>query len=111
MKHPHTHLVTVTASSSNASSRGVRRSNKTETRRSPTPATHPGEPIGHCYRTLLETSSSAILLLSPESIILGWNRTAETVSGRIADEALSRSYGEGGILRLPQGTLEAPADD
>lgn len=111
MKHPHTHLVTVTASSSNASSRGVRRSNKTETRRSPKPATHPGEPIGHWYRTLLEASSSAILLLSPESIILGWNRAAETVSGWIADEALSRSNGEGGVLRLPQGTLEAPADD
>ena len=83
----------------------------TKTRSSPKPATHSGEPIGHCYRALLETSSSAILLLSPESIILGWNREAETVSVWIADEALTRSYVEGGVLRIPQGTLEAPADD
>jgi PAS domain S-box-containing protein len=40
----------------------------------------------------LETSSSAILLLSPESIILGWNRAAVTVSGWTADEALGHSY-------------------
>jgi PAS domain S-box-containing protein len=66
----------------------------TKTIRSPKPATHSGEPIDHCYRAVLETSSSAILLLSPESIILGWNRGAETVSGWMADEALGRSYVE-----------------
>ena len=92
MKHPRTSLVT--APSSPGTSRGVRKNNRINTLRSPTPATHPGEPIDHCYRALLETSSSAILLLSPESIILGWNRAAETVSGWIADEALGRSYVE-----------------
>ena len=102
MKHPRTHLVT--ASSSHAPSRSVRRSNKTETIGFPKPATHPGEPIDHRYRTLLETSSSAILLLSPESIILGWNRAAETVSGWIADEALGRSYVE---LCLPMKARES----
>jgi PAS domain S-box-containing protein len=66
----------------------------TKTIGSPKPATHSGEPIDHCYRAVLETSSSAILLLSPESIILGWNRGAETVSGWMADEALGRSYVE-----------------
>lgn len=77
MKHSRTHLVTA------ALAIGSRN-----------PATHPGEPIDHCYRALLETSSSAILLLSPESIILGWNRAAETVSGWMAGEALGRSYVE-----------------
>jgi PAS domain S-box-containing protein len=72
----------------------VSKNNRTETLCSPKPATHPGEPIDHCYRALLETSGSAILLLSPESIILGWNPAAETVSGWIADEALGRSYVE-----------------
>jgi PAS domain S-box-containing protein len=42
----------------------------------------------------MEASSSAILLLSPQSIILGWNRAAETVSGWRADEVLGRSYVE-----------------
>ena len=56
--------------------------------------THPGEPMGHCYRTLLKASNSAILFLSSESIILGWNRAAETSSGWIADEVLGRSYAE-----------------
>ena len=102
MKHPRTHLVT--ASSSHAPSQSVRRSNKTETIGFPKPATHPGEPIDHCYRALLETSSSAILLLSPESIILGWNRAAETVSGWIADDALGRSYVE---LCLPMEARES----
>lgn len=102
MKHPRTHLVT--ASSSHASSRGVSRHNRAETIRSSKPATHPGEPIDPCYRALLETSSSAILLLSPESIILGWNRVAETVSGWIADEALGRSYVE---LCLPMKVRES----
>lgn len=92
MKHPHIHLVT--ASSSHAPSRSVRRSNKTATIDSPKPATHPGESINPCYRALLETSSSVILLLSPESTVLQWNRAAETVSGWIADEALGRSYVE-----------------
>lgn len=71
---------------------------------SPKTAIHSGESIDHCYRTLLEASSSAILLLSPESIILGWNRAAETVSGWIADEALGRSYVE---LCLPIETRES----
>ena len=75
-----------------------------DTIRSPKPAPHAGEPIDHCYRALLETSSSAILLLSPESIILGWNRAAETVSGWIADEALGRSYVE---LCLPMEARES----
>ena len=92
MKHPRTHLVTV--SSSNAPRRGVSKNKMIKTIRSPKPATHPGGPIEHCYRALLETSGSAILLLSPESIILRWNRSAETVSGWIADEALGRSYVE-----------------
>jgi PAS domain S-box-containing protein len=72
----------------------VRRSSATETIRSPKPALHSAEPIDLCYRALLETSSSAILLLSPESIILDWNRAAETVSGWIAGEVLGRSYVE-----------------
>jgi PAS domain S-box-containing protein len=55
------------------------------------PTTYQGEPIEHCYRALLETSSSPILLLSPESIILVWNHAAETVSGWIADEAVGRN--------------------
>jgi len=66
----------------------------TKTIGSPKPDAHSGEPIDHCYRTLLEVSSSAIILLAPESIILGWNRAAETVSGWIADEALGRNYVE-----------------
>ena len=70
------------------------RHNTTKTIGSLKPATHSGEPIDQCYRALLETSSSAILLLSPASIILGWNRGAETASGWIADEALGRSYVE-----------------
>ena len=103
MKHLRTHLVT--ASSSHAPSRGVsRNANRPRQYASPKPATHPGEPLDHCYRALLETSSSAILLLSPESIILGWNRAAETVSGWIADEALGRSYVE---LCLPMKARES----
>ena len=70
------------------------KNNRIETLCSPKPVPHAGEPIDHCYHALLETSSSAILLLSPESIILGWNRAAETVSGWIADETLGRSYVE-----------------
>jgi len=70
----------------------------------PNPTRHPEKPIDHCYRTLLETSSSAILLLSPESIVLGWNRAAETLSGWIADETLGRSYAE---LCLPTKVRES----
>jgi PAS domain S-box-containing protein len=71
--------------------------------RVPGPATLSSEPIDHCYRALLKTSSSAILLLSPESIILGWNRAAETLSGWMADAALGRSYAE---LCLPMEARE-----
>ena len=92
MKYLRTNLVTTP--SSRAPRRAVSKNNRTETLCSPKPATHPGEPIDHCYRAILETSGSAILILSPESIILGWNRAAETVSGWIADEALGRSYVE-----------------
>ncbi len=92
MKHPRNHLVA--ASPPNAPGRGLRRSSKIKSTGSSKPGTHPGEPIEHCYRALLETSSSPILLLSPESIILGWNRAAEVVSGWIADEALGRNYVE-----------------
>ena len=102
MKHPRTHLVT--APFSPIPRRGVSKNNKAETIRSSKPAPHPGESIDPCYRALLETSSSAILLLSPESIILGWNRAAETVSGWIADEALGRSYVE---LCLPMEARES----
>ena len=100
MKHLHTHLVT--ASSSHDQNRGVR-NNTPETLCSPKPGHDTHEPIEHCYRTLLETSSSAILLLSSESIILGWNRTAKTLSGWRDDEALGRSYVE---LCLPMEARE-----
>ncbi len=92
MKHPRNHLVTV--ASSPTARRGVRKNNGSETRRPPKLPSHQGEPIDPCYRALLETSSSAILLLSPESIILGWSRGAETVSGWITHEALGRSFVE-----------------
>ena len=92
MKHLRTHLVTT--SSSHVPNRGMSRHNTTKTIGSLNPATHSGEPIDQCYRALLETSSSAILLLSPASIILGWNRGAETASGWIADEVLGRNYVE-----------------
>jgi PAS domain S-box-containing protein len=102
MKHLRTHFLT--APSSHAPGRGVSRPNKTKTTRSSKPAIHLGESIAHCYRTLLETSSSAILLLTPASIISGWNRAAETVSGWLADEALGRSYVE---LCLPMKARES----
>jgi PAS domain S-box-containing protein len=92
MKHPRTHRVT--ASSSRALSRGMSKNNRTKTLCSPKPGPYPSESMDHCYRAILETSSSVILLLSPESIILEWNRTAETVSGWIAEEALGHSYME-----------------
>jgi PAS domain S-box-containing protein len=74
-----------------------------KTIRPPRPSPHPAETIDRCYRTLLETSDSAILLLSPDYVILGWNRAAETVSGWIGDEALGRSYVE---LCLPNKARE-----
>jgi PAS domain S-box-containing protein len=52
----------------------------------------------------LEASSSAILLLSPESIILEWNRATETLSGWTADQALGRRYVE---LCLPMKARES----
>ncbi|MDP1767352.1 MAG: PAS domain-containing protein [Nitrospirota bacterium] len=67
---------------------------KAEALRASEPAIHTGEPIEHCYRAIMEASSSAILLLSTESIILEWNPAAEVVSGWTADEALGRSYVE-----------------
>ena len=101
MRRPRTQPVT--ALSSHSPRRGVLRSNKTGAISSSKPAIHREEPIEHCYRTLLGASSSAILLLSPESIILGWNRAAETVSGWIADEALGRNLVE---LCLPMEARE-----
>lgn len=60
--------------------------------------------MGHCYRTLLNASNSAILFLSSESVILGWNRAAETSSGWMADEVLGLSYAE---LCLPMKMRES----
>ena len=92
MKHSPTRLVT--ALSARAFSRGVRKNARFKTARVPRPTHRPGELIDHCYRALLEASSSAILLLSPESIILEWNRATETLSGWTADQALGRRYVE-----------------
>jgi len=88
MKNLRTRLVK--ASSAHALSRGVRRNAKIKTIPYPKSTLYPGG-LDHCYRALLEASSSAILLLSPESIILGWNRAAETVTGWRADEVLGSS--------------------
>ncbi len=96
MKHSRTHLVT--ASSSHALNRGVGRHNTIKTLGSLKPATDSGDAVDHCYRAVLETSNCAILLLSPASIILEWNRGAETISGWIAEESLGRNYVE---LYLP----------
>lgn len=90
MKHPRTHIFTTTTS--RPPSRSVSKHARIEALRTSTPAIHSGEPIDLCYRAVLETSDSAILLLSPESIILGWNQAAEAISGWTADEALGRSY-------------------
>jgi PAS domain S-box-containing protein len=92
MKHPPNHLVT--ASSSNASGREVHRGSRTETSGFLKTVTPLVEPIEHCYRAVLETSSSPILVLSPESNILGWNRAAEVISGWKAEEALGCNYVE-----------------
>jgi PAS domain S-box-containing protein len=66
--------------------------NRTKILCSPKRAIHSRELSDCCYRVLLETSSSAILILSPDAIILQWSRGAERVSGWIAEEALGRSY-------------------
>ena len=92
MKHLRTYRVT--ASSPQTLGRGKFKNSRTKTLCFPKPGPHLLESMDHCYRAILETSSNAILLLSPESIILEWNRRAETVSGWIADEALGRSYTE-----------------
>ncbi|MCX5725274.1 MAG: histidine kinase [Nitrospirae bacterium] len=89
MTQPHTPLATAT--SSHPRTRGAS-GNRTRALRSSLPDGHQGAPIEHCYRALLETSSSAILILSPQSIIQGWNRAAETLSGWRADEAMGQSY-------------------
>ena len=90
MKHSPTLLVT--ALPLRALSRGVRKNARFKTAHVPKPTHRPGGLIDHCYRALLEASSHAVLLLSPESIILEWNRAAETVSGWTADQALGRRY-------------------
>jgi len=92
MRHPHTNLAT--ASSSNPRSRELRGNDKTVSIGSRKRTTKTRELIENCYRTVLETSSSAIMLLSPDSIILGWNRSAEAISGWITNEVLGRSYVE-----------------
>ena len=92
MKHSPTRLVT--ALPPRTLSRGVRKAARFKTAHVPKPTHRPGGLIDHCYRALLEASSHAILLLSPESIILEWNRAAETVSGWTADQALGRRYVE-----------------
>jgi len=96
MTHSRTHLFTT--STSHAPNRGVGRHNTIKALESHTPATHAGDSVDHCYRTVLEASSSAILLLSPASIILEWNSGAETISGWMAEESLGRNYVE---LYLP----------
>jgi len=105
MKHLRAHLAT--PSSSPAPSRGVSRHNRTKAIGSLKPATHSGEPIDQCYRALLETSSSAILLLSRASIVLGWNRGAETASGWVADEALGRNYVELCLPMKARGSFQS----
>ena len=90
MKHSPTRLVT--ALPPRALRRGVRKIARFKTAHVPKPTHRPGGLIDHCYRALLEASSHAVLLLSPESIILEWNRAAEMVSGWTADQALGRRY-------------------
>ncbi|MCX5721702.1 MAG: histidine kinase [Nitrospirae bacterium] len=90
MKHSRTHFAT--APPPQAPSRGMSNNTRAKALRSSKQADRPGEPIEDCYRTLLETSNSAILLLSPKSIILGWNRAAEMLSGWSADKTLGQSY-------------------
>jgi len=92
MKRPRTLLLAAT--SSHAPGLDLSTHAWTEIHRPPKPATPTGEPIEHCYRAILETSGSAILVFSPESIILEWNHAAEVISGWTADEVLGRSYVE-----------------
>jgi len=82
------------ASSFYAPRRGVAKNQTTRRMRVPNPVTSSQKPIDPCYRALLETSSSAILHLSPTFIILEWSRAAETLSGWTADEAVGRSFVE-----------------
>jgi PAS domain S-box-containing protein len=102
MKHSPTRLVT--ALSARTLSRGVRKNVRFKTTHIPKPTQRSGGLIDHCYRALLEASSTAVLLLSPESIILEWNRAAETLSGWTADQALGRRYVE---LCLPMKARES----
>jgi PAS domain-containing protein len=102
MKHAPTRLVT--ALSARTLSRGVRKNARFKATHIPKPTQRPGGLIDHCYRALLEASSSAILLLSPESIILEWNRATETLSGWTADQALGCRYVE---LCLPMKARES----
>ncbi len=102
MKQAHTRLVT--AASSRALSRGTCKNRVIKTNRFQKLPPHPGGQLDHCYQALLEASSSAILLLSAESIILGWNRAAETISGWTADQALGQRYVE---LCLPMTMRES----
>ena len=90
MKHPRPRLVTV--ASSYARSRSVRKNARLKPVHAPTPTPHPEGQLESSYRALLEASSSAILLLSPGSIILRWNRAAETLSGWRAHEVLGGRY-------------------
>ena len=92
MRYPRAHLAA--GSSPDVPGRRSRRGNETVTIGSWKLTVHPGEPMEDCVRTLLEASSSAILLLSPDSIILGWNRSAETVSGWMADQVLGLDFVE-----------------
>ena len=71
MKHSPTRLVTTV--SARTLSRGVRKNARFKTTHIPKPTQRPGGLIDRCYRALLESSSNAVLLLSPESIILEWN--------------------------------------
>jgi PAS domain S-box-containing protein len=102
MKHSPTRLVT--AISARTLSRGVRKKARVKTLHIPKSTQRPAGNIDHCYRALLEASSNAVLLLSPESIILEWNRAAETVSGWRADQAVGRRYVE---LCLPMKARES----
>ncbi len=90
MKHPRPRFVTV--ASPYARSRGVRPNGRLKTVHVPSLPPNLGELLDASYRTLLDASSGAILLLSPESIILGWNRAAEIISGWSAHEVLGVRY-------------------
>lgn len=92
MKRPRISLAI--ASSTHTLSRGVRKNARIKTLHFSKPTVPPVGLIDQCYRALLEASSNAIMLLSPQSTILGWNRAAETVSGWRTDEVLGRSYVE-----------------